>query len=68
MKPFVFVANKGKERPESRENGLRMLYFTRLKYNESDIENEREKWENETENCKIYIKMKDKNEHYADYV
>lgn len=34
----------------------------------SDIENEREKWENETENCKIYIKMKDKNEHYADYV
>ena len=25
----------------------------------SDIENEREKWENETENCKIYIKMKD---------
>lgn len=35
MKPFVFVANKGKEKPESRENGLRMLYFTRLKYNES---------------------------------
>lgn len=34
----------------------------------SDIENEREKWENETENCNIYIKMKDKNEHYADYV
>ena len=59
MKPFVLVANKGKERPESRENGLRMLYFTRLKYNESYewfqviLKTKREKWENETENCKI---------------